>query len=82
MNTVGCHKSYTQSTIQKQMVSTWLYTQIKEFANTELLQQEQLTEHKLKIRMCTVKMTTQTHVNKYSNRLRYDVALGKWFLMF
>jgi len=62
MNIVGCHKSDTQNTVQKQLVSTWLYTQIKEFANTELLQQEQLTKHKLKIRMCTVKTTTQTHM--------------------
>jgi len=62
MNTMGCHKSYTQNTIQKQLVSTWLYTQIKESANTELLQQEQLTKHKLKTRMCTAKTTTQTHM--------------------
>lgn len=60
MNIVGCHKSDTQNTVQKQLVSIWLYTQIKEFANTELLQQERLTE--LKIRMCTVKTTRQTHM--------------------
>jgi len=68
--------SYTQNTIQKQLVSTWLYTQIKESANAELLQQEQVTEHKLKTRMCTVTMTTQTHM--MSIPVFSDTAVWHW----